>query len=73
MCFDGYWRHSFGFAHFEGPRSGFIALLPTSISADLDIVGQFDVICEVGFHPVFRILALRRSLQVNWASYVDIE
>lgn len=65
--------HSFGFAHFHCHHGCFIAPLVTGISADLSIVGQYDVIRKTGFNHFFKFFALHSFLGVCWANHVDVE
>lgn len=64
-CCDGYLSHEFRCSPFDRHHGEFIAPLMKDISADLDNVRQYGIICRVGFAPVLSILALRRSLAVN--------
>lgn len=51
----------------------FIVSLLTGISSDLDIVGQYDVLCKTGFDPVLIILLLQRFPKVDLDSYAAVE
>lgn len=46
--------------------------MPAAISAGVDVFAQYDVILKAGFEPVSSILALQRSVEVNWDSYVGV-
>lgn len=65
--------HSLGFAQFDCKLGSFIAPLPTGISTDLDIFGQYDVTHKADLDPVLNIPALRLSSEVGWASYTDVD
>lgn len=63
----------FGYAQFNNQQGGFIVPLTTGISTELDVVGQYDVICKAIFDPCLSILAFKRSLQVDWDIYISVE
>lgn len=49
---DGHSSRVFGYAQLNCHQAVFIVLLPTGISADLDIFGQYEVIRDDGLDPV---------------------
>lgn len=71
-CRVGRSRSLVGLGQFDCHRRAFIVPLATVTCADLDIVGQYVVIRKAGYHPILSILALRRSVVVDWASYVYV-
>lgn len=70
---DGHSNHTFGYAQHNCHQIGFIVPLPTGISTYFDVIGQYEVIGKAVFEPVLSIVALRRSSEVDWDSYVDVE
>lgn len=63
-CFFAVYRngqssHTFQYSQFDHHQSGFIVLLPAGISANLDIVGQYNVIRKASFDRILSNLALQ--------------
>lgn len=60
----GYLSHVFRYLQFNRDHRDVIVQLSIIISVDLDVVSQFEAICEAGFDPVLSICALQRSPEI---------
>lgn len=68
---DGRSKHSFWFAQFDWRQASLITLFPGGVMEDANKIGFCDAIRKSGFSPVQSILALKRSVEVDWSRLPD--
>lgn len=72
-CLDDHSSHTFRYLKLDRHKDGFIVPFPTGTSSDQYIIGQCNIIRRTCYNLLLSVLALPRSLEFYWDSYVCVK
>lgn len=72
VCCKGHLNKAFGYSYLDIYQAEFIVMVLTGILADLNVVGQWDIIWKSSFELVSSMLALRFKMESNLGKFLEV-